>query len=100
MILRCQCCGFQQSFADSEAAFHAGWDAPPHFSGYICCNLCPATCIVLGHTHTFAHARWARDGRPETFGPDDRSDQTLHEDWDVQLKLGRELVETLRKMIQ
>lgn len=67
MKLKCQCCEFEQEFADGEAAFQAGWDAPPHFSQYICCDLCPAVCIVLGAPHAKAHARWAKNGRPKQF---------------------------------
>jgi hypothetical protein len=64
--LKCQCCGFEQQF-DSEAAFEAGWDAPPHFTGYVTCHLCPAVCIVLRAPHGVAHAMWAREGRPAEF---------------------------------
>jgi hypothetical protein len=67
MNLKCQCCGFERQFADGEAAFEAGWDAPPHFTGYVACNLCPAVCIVLGLPHRVAHAMWAREGRPAEF---------------------------------
>lgn len=67
MKLKCQCCGIEQEFADSEAAFQAGWDAPPHFSTHIVCNLCPAICIVLGASHAKAHALWEKEGRPEEF---------------------------------
>lgn len=67
MILKCQCCGIEQDFVDGEAAFRAGWDAPPHFTGFVCCDLCPAVCIVLGASHAMAHAMWARDGRPTEF---------------------------------
>ena len=66
MILKCECCGFEQDFTDGEAAFQAGWDAPPYFTQYIACNLCPAVCIVLpGQSHEIAHALWAREGRPK-----------------------------------
>lgn len=67
MIFQCQCCGIQQDFVDGGAAFAAGWDAPPHFTGYICCDLCPAVCVVSGMSHQRAHAIWARDGRPAEF---------------------------------
>ncbi len=50
-----------------EEAFRKGWDAPPHFTGYVCCDLCPAVCIVLGLAHDKAHARWAIQGRPPVF---------------------------------
>ena len=69
MIYTCQCCGFSAFFEDGEAAFEAGWDAPPHFTGYVCCNLCPGSFVVLGMTaqHATDHARWAREGRPAEF---------------------------------
>lgn len=69
MKLTCDCCGFEHVFADAEEAFQAGWDTPPHFSGYIACNLCPASYIVLGQTkkHAVIHAQWKRDGRPAEF---------------------------------
>jgi hypothetical protein len=67
MIHRCQCCGFEQDFADGEAAFRAGWDAPPYFTGYVACDLCPAVCIVLGASHAHAHALWEQEGRPAEF---------------------------------
>lgn len=65
--LTCQCCGFEREFADLEKAFEAGWDAPPHFTGYVACNLCPAVCIVAGLGHAKAHALWKLDGRPAEF---------------------------------
>ncbi len=69
MKLKCQCCGFEQEFADGEAAFEAGWDAPPHFTMVICCNLCPASFIVLGEVarHHVAHEHWKIHGRPKEF---------------------------------
>jgi hypothetical protein len=69
MKLTCQCCGFTQYFDDGEVAFHAGWDCPPHFTGYVCCNLCPGSFVVLGMTdkHKADHERWKRDGRPAEF---------------------------------
>lgn len=67
MNYKCQCCGFEQEFKDGEDAFHAGWDAPPHFSGYIGCNICPGVCIVLGLSHDMAHQDWKENGRPEIF---------------------------------
>jgi len=67
--LTCQCCGFTQEFVDGEEAYKEGWDAPPHFTGYVACNLCPGSFVVLGQTnkHKDAHERWAREGRPEDF---------------------------------
>ncbi len=69
MTLKCQCCGFEAEFADGEATFEAGWDAPPHFTGVVCCDLCPASFIALGQTHLHAsdHERWKKDGRPKEF---------------------------------
>jgi hypothetical protein len=67
--LKCDCCGFEQAFADAEAAFRAGWDAPPYFTGYVSCNLCPGSFIVMGqkHLHTPEHERWKVTGRPQEF---------------------------------
>lgn len=65
--LKCQCCGFEQEFKDGEAAFQSGWDAPLYFTDFVCCNLCPAVCIVLGTPHEKAHALWGREGRPAEF---------------------------------
>ncbi len=67
MKLTCDCCGISAEFVDGEAAFQAGWDAPPHFTGYVACDLCPAVCIVLGASHATAHALWAKEGRPAEF---------------------------------
>lgn len=76
MKLKCQCCGIEAEFADGEAAFLGGWDAPPHFNTHVCCNLCPAVCIILGLSHAKAHELWEKEGRPAEFtvercGPDD-----------------------------
>jgi hypothetical protein len=73
MTLKCQCCGFEKEFADGEEAFQAGWDAPPHFSGYVACDLCPGSFVVLGMTdqHSAAHEKWKREGRPAEFEPPD-----------------------------
>lgn len=70
MKLKCECCGFEQEFTDGEEAFDKGWDAPPHFTGYVACDLCPATFVIFGeqHRHAKAHEQWAREGRPEEFG--------------------------------
>lgn len=69
MKLKCECCGFETEFKDGEEAFQEGWDAPPYFSGYVCCNLCPGSYVVLGITdrHKEAHEKWEIDGRPEEF---------------------------------
>lgn len=66
MTLKCDCCGFVGEFADGEDAYRAGWDCPPHFTGYVSCNLCPGSYIVLGETylHEPDHERWAIGGRP------------------------------------
>jgi hypothetical protein len=88
MTYKCDCCGFEQDFPDGEAAFHAGWDAPPYFTGYISCNICPAVCspVFKLATHDKAHAYWAEHGRPAEFNylcvPDDKwgeSQQQLEE---------------------
>ena len=67
MKLKCQCCGFEQDFDSLETAFQAGWDAPPHFTGYVTCDLCPAVCIVAGLSHEKAHEHWQKYGRPTEF---------------------------------
>jgi hypothetical protein len=69
MTLTCMCCGFTQEFIDGEEAFETGWDAPPHFSGYVACDLCPGSFVVLGitHQHDKAHECWAKFGRPSEF---------------------------------
>lgn len=69
IILKCACCGIVKAFADGEQAFREGWDAPPHFTGYVCCNLCPGSFVVLGqtHLHARAHEKWKVEGRPAEF---------------------------------
>jgi hypothetical protein len=67
ITLQCQCCKIVKNFADEQAAFDAGWDAPPHFTTHVCCDLCPAVCVVLGATHSHAHADWEKNGRPQNF---------------------------------
>ena len=64
--LTCDCCNFSQEFKDGQEAFEKGWDAPPYFSQYISCNLCPGSFIVLGKTslHNAEHKRWEEKGRP------------------------------------
>ena len=66
ITLTCECCKHTESFATAEDAFRGGWDAPPHFS-YVCCNLCPASWLVLGLSHAEFHERWDREGRPVDF---------------------------------
>lgn len=69
MDLKCECCGFRKEFKDGQEAFDEGWDAPPYFTGYVCCNLCPGAFVVLGttHKHQAAHEKWEKEGRPEKF---------------------------------
>lgn len=69
MNLKCQCCGFERVFTDGEEAFQAGWDAPPYFTGYVACDLCPGSFVVLGMTdrHKADHDRWEKQGRPAEF---------------------------------
>jgi hypothetical protein len=69
MLLTCECCGFSQDFQNGEEAFQAGWDAPPHFTQYVCCNLCPGSFVVLGITvkHEPAHEKWKKERRPKEF---------------------------------
>jgi len=86
IALQCQCCKIIKTFADNEAAFQAGWDAPPHFSMHICCDLCPAVCVVLGAGHEKAHAHWAQHGRPEKFGPLCVTDKDFGETTEKDLK--------------
>lgn len=67
VTLTCDCCGVQRQFRSEQDAFKAGWDAPPHFTTHVCCNLCPAVCVVLGKGHSKAHAYWKEYGRPVEF---------------------------------
>src|SRR5262245_30845145 len=69
--LKCQCCGYEEEFTDGEDAFIQGWDAPRHFTGYVCCKLCPGSYVVLKETwrHEAAHERWKVTGRPDQFEP-------------------------------
>jgi hypothetical protein len=69
MTLKCICCGHEQMFKDSEEAFHAGWDAEPHFTVGPLCDLCPASLHALKISHDAAHARWVLRGRPGEFSP-------------------------------
>ena len=66
MTLTCACCKFTRTFENGEEAFADGWDCPPHSTGYVCCNLCPATYVVMNMTHKHAaeHERWEKRGRP------------------------------------
>lgn len=69
LTLKCQCCGFEQVFDDAEDAFQKGWDAPPHFTGYVACDLCPASILIMQgpQGHEAVHKRWAVEGRPREF---------------------------------
>ena len=67
MKLKCECCGIENEFVDGEDAFQKGWDAPPHFTQAVTCDLCPAICVILGKSHKMAHDLWAKEGRPEEF---------------------------------
>lgn len=85
MLLKCECCGTEGEFRDGEHAFDEGWDAPPRFTGYVACNLCPAVAIVLKLGHTKAHEYWKKHGRPEKFGPTCFTDNRFSEGWDPSL---------------
>lgn len=66
MELICQCCGHHRIFENSDAAFQAGWDAPPHFSGLTTCERCPSAYLLFGEIpedHLKAHLLWAQEGR-------------------------------------
>lgn len=64
IIFKCECCGFERGFETAERSFAEGWDTPPYFSGYVTCNLCPSSHLLLGISHQEAHDRWAKCGRP------------------------------------
>lgn len=65
--LKCECCGFEREFENGEEAFEAGWDAPPHFTQVVTCDLCPASGLVCGVGHHKAHQYWKQHGRPKEF---------------------------------
>lgn len=68
--LKCDCCQHEEEFIDSEEAFQKGWDAPPHFQGYVACNLCPAAAQFMDggwSRHAPIHEKWEREGRPAEF---------------------------------
>jgi hypothetical protein len=67
ITLKCQCCGVVQIFTSPLEAFEKGWDCPPYFTQVVCCDLCPASFVVLGIPHTASHERWEREGRPKEF---------------------------------
>lgn len=95
-LLSCFCCNHEEWFDDPEKAFHAGWDAPPHFS-YVACPLCPAVCAVLGEPHIKAHAHWAEHGRPAEFNhlclPDDQF--ASHEYLDKAVEGGKQIAKMI-----
>lgn len=43
--LKCQGCGKEETFESPAAAFEAGWDCPPYFTGYITCDSCPISTV-------------------------------------------------------
>lgn len=92
---KCQCCGHEQEFADGQAAFDAGWDAPPYFTQVVTCNLCPAVCALGAVSHKLAHAAWERNGRPADFdhncAPDE--DFVSKEEFSEKIRKGREIAE-------
>lgn len=67
--LKCDCCKFEKQFKSANKAFETGWDCPPFFTGYVSCNLCPGSYIVMGITdvHTVIHEKWEKEGRPVEF---------------------------------
>jgi hypothetical protein len=101
MRLKCQCCGIEQEFADGEAAFQAGWDAPPHFNGYVACNLCPAVCVVMGASHAKAHAYWEAHGRPQEFDVATCADDAVFGDPKLvaEAEAAAEVMEQVRKIL-
>jgi len=98
MKLMCQCCGIEKEFADDEEAFQQGWDAPPHFSGYVCCDLCPAVCVVLGASHRLAHADWEKHGRPDRFSVVRCGTDETFGDPDLDAKLDKAAEELMKMM--
>lgn len=52
--LTCECCGKQASL-EPEAAFQAGWDAPPYFTQVVACPNCPSSFVVTGRGHECTH---------------------------------------------
>lgn len=45
--LKCEACGVEREFKDGEEAFEAGWDAPPHFTQIVTCELCPTAHVLI-----------------------------------------------------
>ena len=46
----CEGCGAVGQFDTPEAAFQAGWDAPPHFTVITCCPNCSAAEILIARS--------------------------------------------------
>ena len=40
---------------------------PPHFTGYVTCNLCSGVCVVMGLSHDKAHDYRQKYGRSTEF---------------------------------
>lgn len=57
--LTCECCGKQASL-EPEAAFQAGWDAPPYFTMVTVCPRCPSSRFIMGEecTHDWTDERY------------------------------------------
>ena len=45
IAIKCQGCGKEETFESPAAAFEAGWDCPPYFTGYITCDSCPISTV-------------------------------------------------------
>lgn len=98
MLYRCQCCGIEEEYQDGHAAFQAGWDCEPMFHTHVACPLCPAICIVMGATHTIAHALWEAEGRPAEFSLEKcADDKTLSSR--EHLEKAQEAVDRMVKMV-
>ena len=95
MKLKCQCCEYEEEFGDEEEAFEAGWDCLPYFSTHVCCPLCPAVCIVMGHSHNKAHANWDQHGRPLVFNQQCLIDQNWNDDFDQIIDKAKKLINPL-----
>lgn len=65
-VLTCKCCGHTEDMGNPRAAFEAGWDEPENLPSWpVCCPLCPGVGALGIIDHSEAHAKWAREGRPE-----------------------------------
>lgn len=101
MIHRCDCCGFEQDLTSGEA-FQAGWDAPPHFTQYVSCPLCPALCAMELEGHVMAHTDWERNGRPVAFDERCLTDQDFGKtrtELDVMVERGKEIAGEILKNV-